>query len=179
MTTQINSHRFRRWLYLICLCLLYPLSVSGQKRHLTVNDLYKIGRIENLTLSPDGDWLAFSFILPDTKSETVNADIYIVNSRGGAWQQLTTYSGYDGRPCWSPDGSLLAFLSDRSGHRQIYVLPMRGGEAQQITSVAYDILDFRWSPKGRYFAFITDVSSSESTPKIRPAEFPDDSGHNK
>lgn len=41
--------------------------------------------------------------------------------------QVTTDSGTDQFPSWSPDGLTLAFSSDRSGNDDIWVIPATGG----------------------------------------------------
>ena len=161
MQSFIFTENLKRLTAVLCFCMAPAFHVSGQNLSFTVDALCRVGRIDHLAPSPDGEWLAFSYALPDTHAGTGNTDVYIIQSRGGSWHQLTTWPGYDGQPLWSPDGSLLAFISDRSGSRQIHVLPMQGGEARQMTSMKPGIIDFKWSPLGHFFAFtIMDTSSS-------------------
>lgn len=75
-------------------------------------------------LSPDGKTLAFTY----------KGDIYTVASPGGRARQLTTDSNYDTDPVWSPDGSRLAFASDRHGSLDIFVIPADGGTARRLTT---------------------------------------------
>ena len=56
-------------------------------------------------ISPDGNSIAFSYM----------GNIYTVPSVGGEAKQLTTNASYDSHPTWSPDGSMLAFCSNREG----------------------------------------------------------------
>ena len=37
--------------------------------------------------------------------------------------QITIHPAYDLNPSWSPDGSQIAFTSDRSGNKEIWVIP--------------------------------------------------------
>jgi dipeptidyl aminopeptidase/acylaminoacyl peptidase len=74
-------------------------------------------------------------------------------------RQLTFSTCSEWSPQWSPDGSLLAFLSDRPDPAasdddedaeaptvQIWVLPAEGGEARKVTSARDGVLAYRWFP---------------------------------
>jgi Periplasmic component of the Tol biopolymer transport system len=63
-------------------------------------------------------------------------------------------------PAWSPDGSKLAFISDRSDKRQIYLISPQGGEADAVTSLEDGVTSFSWSPDGKAIAY----SATEAKP---------------
>jgi dipeptidyl aminopeptidase/acylaminoacyl peptidase len=129
-------------------------------------------KIESFALSPDGEWIAYCVSQFDLRNNSNNTDIYLVNSMGGDSRQLTTHPAYDGNPCWSPDGTLLSFISTRSGTRQIYAIPLHGGEAQRITDIPIGVKQFIWSPDGMYFVFSTDVfpSAPDSSLEIKDSD---------
>src|SRR6185503_8838490 len=54
---------------------------------------------------------------------------------------------------WSPDGSRLAFISDRTDKRQIYLIDPRGGEGQPLTTLEDGVGSFAWSPDGNSIAY--------------------------
>lgn len=66
--------------------------------------------------SPDGKYLAWSW--------GVNGDIWVMNSDGSNKVQLTTNTANDWGPSWSPDGTKIAFASDRSGNGDIWVMTL-------------------------------------------------------
>lgn len=75
-------------------------------------------------ISPNGETIAFSY----------KGDIYTVPAKGGKATQLTTHPGHDTRPIWSPDGTQIAFASDRNGNFDIFVMSREGGVPKQLTS---------------------------------------------
>ena len=79
------------------------------------------------TISPDGQTIAFSY----------KGDLFTVPVTGGTAKQLTTNPAYDYCPVWSPDGSKLAFASDREDGINVWIMPSKGGQPQQITSSSH------------------------------------------
>jgi TolB protein len=53
------------------------------------------------------------------------ANLFQVDSDGGNLRRLTAGPRFDDRPAYSPDGSKLAFVSNRDGNAEIYVLTLR------------------------------------------------------
>jgi TolB protein len=53
----------------------------------------------------------------------------------------------DTSPAWSPDGSQIAFVSDRNGGPQIFVVPAAGGAARQVSKIGSYNTTPTWSPR--------------------------------
>ena len=85
-------------------------------------------------LSPDASQIVFSYM----------GDLYVVPASGGDARQLTTHQAYDGHPLWSPDGSQIAFSSDRDGGLDVYVMPATGGKARRVTTSADGETPMAW-----------------------------------
>ena len=85
-------------------------------------------------------------------------------------RNLTNTSGvHDKWPAWSPDGSRIAFISDKSGEEEIWVVPQSGsGAAEQITSGDKAFLSRpKWSPDGKSIALaLTPEVSLLAKPKF-------------
>ena len=105
-----------------------------------------------LALSPDGSKLAFSLhaTVADVGSY-VPCDLYVVDTGSDADPvQLTDGAFADVLPAWSPDGSRLAFLSDRitSGHQLPYTMPAGGGEPTLAATLDRSAESVAWSGDG-------------------------------
>ena len=80
-------------------------------------------------------------------------DIYVKRVGSSVVTQLTNDPASDAMPVLSPDGSRVAFCSDRSGNWDIYVMPSSGGNAVQITSEFAAEVHPSWSSDGSRLVF--------------------------
>jgi Tol biopolymer transport system component len=74
----------------------------------------------------------------------------------GPQRRLTTNWSQDVDPAWSPDGSRLAFASDRSGRFQIYVMRADGSHVRRLTHDSANDSEPAWSPNGLRIVFSSD-----------------------
>ena len=70
--------------------------------------------------------------------------------------RLTNNSAIDSRPVWSPDGSSIAFASNRDGKNEIYVMNADGSNIKRLTNNMVDDGNPSWSPDGRRILFDTE-----------------------
>jgi Tol biopolymer transport system component/imidazolonepropionase-like amidohydrolase len=112
----------------------------GQTRE--IDFLTKEGTWMSADLSPDGRWVVFDLL----------AHIYRVPIDGGAAECLTEGSGVavNFHPRYSPDGRLVAFISDRQGQDNLWVMNADGSQPRPVF-VDKDVRAFEpaWSPDGR------------------------------
>jgi len=87
------------------------------------------------------------------------ADLYVADADGTHAVRLTRARGADYTPTWSPDGTRIAFASNRGGSSAIYVMRADGTHLRRISPAAS--FTPAWSPDGRTIAF----SSSARTPE--------------
>jgi dipeptidyl aminopeptidase/acylaminoacyl peptidase len=121
-----------------------------------------------VALSPDGKFVAYVAKSdhapqgPDRPHSVgvsgwvVGADVVLVEVETGKMTDLTRRMGSNWGPVWSPDGSYLAFLSDRGGHVCPWLWERATGGLRVAAEVAavprgYGTDDIHWAPDGRRF----------------------------
>ncbi len=60
-------------------------------------------------------------------------DLWNVSRDGGRAVRLTTDVGVEADPCFSPDGSQVAFTGQYDGNADVYVVPVTGGTPRRLT----------------------------------------------
>jgi hypothetical protein len=93
--------------------------------------------------------------VPPEAGRLVPAGVEIVEAKLPSPVQLTSGEGNDFSPAVSPDGSLVAFASDRKGNLDLYAVPAVGGELQQLTHSTSDEKDPHYSPDGSSLAYVS------------------------
>jgi TolB protein len=83
--------------------------------------------------SPNGQFLAFSWLRHYGPGAPGARDIYIMDIASGKWAQLTHDGGANDFPSWSPDGRHIVFQSSRSGGEQIWSMLADGSQQKQLT----------------------------------------------
>jgi uncharacterized repeat protein (TIGR01451 family) len=98
--------------------------------------------------SPDGTKVAFTSTRDSTvatweewilREAVVNKEIYVMNADGSAQARLTNIMGNDDSPTWSPDGTRIAFRSDRyrdccDPYEQVWVMNADGSNQVNLSN---------------------------------------------
>ena len=117
------------------------------------------------TWSPDGSKLAFMTgrtVIPahDTVPRRIAWDLYVINADGSGETALTSDTTNEGQPAWSPDGTKIAFITDRDGNNEIYTINADGAGLRRLTTDAADDEQPAWSPDGGKLAFVSNRTGS-------------------
>lgn len=95
----------------------------------------------SLDVSPDGKTIAFDFL----------GDIFTMPITGGKPVQFTSGMAFDTHPKFSPDGTKLLFVSDRSGGENIWWFSLDKKDSLQVTKGDTDhYQSAEWTPDGNY-----------------------------
>ncbi|MHA6332067.1 amidohydrolase family protein [Qipengyuania sp. CAU 1752] len=97
----------------------------------------------DVDVSPDGRTLAFSLL----------GDIYTMPIEGGTPTRIAEGLAWEVQPRFSPDGSRIAFTSDRAGGDNIWLMGRDGSDKKQLTKEDFRLLHQpSWSPDGQFIA---------------------------
>ncbi len=130
-------------------------SAGIDMRSMTPDDLYAITWVSDCAISPDGSRVAFVATKMDRESDRYRSAIWVVDTQGGEPRQFTAGAKRDTAPKWSPDGTQLAFLSQREDEKpaQLCVMPANGGESRVLTKLPLGAGVPAWSPDGTRLLF--------------------------
>ena len=144
-----------------CLIAATSASLAAQRTQATagkaapsVDEILSLKRVASPEISPDGRWVAYTVRETNWDDNAYETEIWLADASGaGSPRQLTNGKKSSLSPAWSPDGSRMAFVSDRTDKRQIYLISPAGGEADALTSVEDGVTSFGWAPDGRTLAY--------------------------
>lgn len=169
---------------------LVPAAHAGD-RPWTPEAIQSLRHVSDPQVSPDGGWVAcvirersadgtgsFSNLWRAPIDRTGDRTAARCSPVDGTLRRLTQGAQHDDSPRWSPDGTRLAFVSDRArpgaaaappGVGQLWLLPVDGGDAAPLTDLPAGAFAPQWSADGRFLAFLSPESEADTSAAIRAA----------
>jgi TolB protein len=121
--------------------------------NIDTNQKEVVGDFQNMSFaprfSPDGNTIIMSLQSDDGNY----SNIVEMNLQTRGTRQVTKEASINTAPCYSPDGSMIAFESDRGGTQQIYLMGADGSNPQRISFGKGRYSTPVWSPDGKWIAF--------------------------
>ncbi len=156
-------------------------SRSAGEDALNILDVNKKKLVESYKFEMDGlfapAWSPVSNEIAFVGVKNCWADIYIYNMDTKNLRQVTNDIFSDAEPAWSPDGEMLAFVSDRKENVEpaellgdikiedydyhttdIYLVKADGTGLRRLTSDVLDEKSPQWTPDGTHLLFVSDNS---------------------
>jgi dipeptidyl aminopeptidase/acylaminoacyl peptidase len=143
------------------------LAEDAQRRLFQPADIHRIKDVDNIAVSPDGEWVAYSVSTTNVDKDEDVSDLFMVNWDGSTRIQLThTEDSSEGSPRFSPDGKYLAFITSRTDGKseesddpksksQVWLMNRSGGEAKRLTELPGGVSEFEWSPDSRRLVIVS------------------------
>ncbi|MDH5589358.1 MAG: S9 family peptidase [Gemmatimonadota bacterium] len=148
----MNIHRRGRSVLLLAIAALLAGggTLSGQ-RVLQLEDYLDIEGVSDPQISPNGTTIVYTRSWIDTRNDSRESSIWIMNADGTRNRFLVDGSS----PQWAPDGTRIAYLHrGEPAGTQVFVRWMDWeGATTQITRVDHGPSGLRWSPDGTHIAF--------------------------
>jgi dipeptidyl aminopeptidase/acylaminoacyl peptidase len=163
---------FDRFILLAAAILPYTTLASPQTlpAYLQPLDVFRVQFASDPQISPDGRRIVYVRQSADISTDRRVANLWIVNFDGTAHRALTAGTYSDSSPRWSPDGTRLAFISDRDGGKpQLYVRWMDTGEIAKLTDLENPPAGISWSPDGTQLVFTSLVPAAPTKIASMPA----------
>jgi len=110
------------------------------------------------TVSPDGRRIAFVAL----------GDLWVM-SMGEAPARITDDAAVELDPAWSPDGTRLAFSTDRTGKMELWIHDFASNRDTQMTRERGSVSGAAWSPDGSHVAYVVD-RRGVNTVRVAPGD---------
>ena len=151
-------------LFLLVLALSLATSATAQdEKKWDVNESF--GPTDEVSFTTtEGTWMSLD-VSPDGRTIVFDllGDLYTLPISGGKATPLTSGPAWDVQPTFSPDGSRVAFTSDRAGGDNIWTMALDGSDTTQVTNESFRLLNGpAWTPDGQYLLARKHFTSGRS-----------------
>jgi dipeptidyl aminopeptidase/acylaminoacyl peptidase len=143
-----------------------------------IDSLVAVRNFKDVSLSPDGKWVAWVEEVPSTdENASPGSALFVASLEGGAWSprrinaENAGSSNSASSPAWSPDSRQLAFLSDpaETCQSQLFLTDLQTGAVKKLTNLTGQFARPRYSPAGDQIALLVIENIHASAGPTAPA----------
>src|SRR5580704_16859537 len=139
------------------LAVLLTSAAFAAKPGLNTETIWEMRTVSDPQITKDGKSVIYVLGWSDKMVDQRYSNLWMVSSDGKDNRPITTGSYRDSAPRISPDGTRIAYLSNRSGKNQIHVRWLDTGQEAQITELQQGPSNIEWSPDGKWIGYISRV----------------------
>lgn len=130
-----------------------------EDRRLNPEALWAMGRLGEVAVSPDGQYIAYGIKYYSVAENKGNTDIYLMKADGTNLVQLTKTPQNEWNIQWRPDGKKITFLKGTDNGAQIFEMDIDGSNLKQISADAQSIDAFVYSPDQSRMLMVKQVQA--------------------
>ncbi len=139
-------------------------TLERSSRTLDLHDLLRIAVVDDVAISPLGALVAVTVRVSDRATNRYRTHVELLAVDGQVGRRLSSDEHNAHAARWSPDGTCVAFLSDRSGSEQVWLSAL-DGEARQVTHFPLGVTgEPVWSPDSRSLVIVVPEQVGEAGP---------------
>ena len=153
---------------IIILSILTLTAIAQTKQKLTPEMLFKLGRVSNPQLSPDGKLLIYEVKSYDLATNKGSNIVYILALPNIAAKPINTpyQNAFDVQ--WRPDGKRISYLSSETGSVQLWEIDIDGTQKIQVSEVVGGINAYKYAPSINHIVYSASVKLEQNPAEIYP-----------
>jgi dipeptidyl aminopeptidase/acylaminoacyl peptidase len=149
--------------------VLAPATAWAQ---ITPEDVANLRNVGNVSISPDGQHVAFTASTPRSADEAPGPsynELFVVAHDGGEPVQITTRPQFAGSPRWAPDGRLAFVTRDAEQHAQaqVYAVAPAGGAMTRLTDSPEGVMAYAFSEDGSQIFYTARAAEDPELARLR------------
>lgn len=153
---------------IFALCFVLAAMTMAAQEKVTPELLWKLGRIGDVQVSPDGKWLVYPVSRYSIENNKGNSDLYLLSSEGGIPVKLTDTPASEFNAVWRRDGKKIGYISTEGGEAQIWEMNPDGTGKQKISSVENGVSVFSYSPDMKHVMYASTVKLDKTPQEVYP-----------
>ncbi|MBL7923137.1 MAG: S9 family peptidase, partial [Bacteroidia bacterium] len=156
----------KRFIYIF---LLAAACGPATAQNLSPELLWKLGRVSDPRLSPDGKSVLYNVRYFDLAANKGQSDIYLLPADGGTPVALANSAADEGSARWRPDGKKIGFImADKNGDAQLWEMNPDGSAKTQVSALAGGINQFGYAPSLAHIWYSADVKLEKKPSELYP-----------